>query len=358
MKRIYLFIDSLGSGGAQRQMVGLAALLHERGHEVMVGYYHPQQFYKPFLDGHGVQSQLIPDAVDAKRRIWRVRQSIKAFGPDTIVSYLDTPNIIACVLRATGMHCRLIASERNTSQTLSRHERIKFALMRWADAIVPNSISQEGFIREYFPRLAPKVTTITNFVDTETFSPMAHPKAADGVCRILVVGRITRQKNVMRFLEAVKMLNDEGHRFRVDWYGHRDNNADPAWFCFVKEEKLDNVFQFHDPAQDIVTRYRESDVFCLPSLYEGFPNVLCEAMCCGLPVACSSVCDNPMIVEDGKNGLLFDPLSVDDMTDKLRHIISLTDEERRAMGRRSREIAVKMFSADAFMEKYEALIEG
>lgn len=358
MKRIYLLIDSLGSGGAQRQLVELAALLKERGHEVMVGYYHPIHFYKSFLDAHGVPYKFIPDAVNVLRRIGRIRQSINAFQPDTVISYLDAPNIIACLLRATGMKFRLITSERNTTQEYSFRECIKFTLMFWADTVVPNSFSQKKFICEHFPRLAPKVTTITNFVDTDAFSPVSQTKARNPECklRLLVVGRVTKQKNVMRFLLTVKRLRDEGYSFFVDWYGYHDGDVESRATDFIRDERLDTVFQFHEPSQDIVARYREADIFVLPSIYEGFPNVLCEAMSCGLPVSCGNVCDNPMIVEDGENGLLFDPLSVDDMTDKLIRILTLSAYERHTMGQRNRERALYLFSAGKFVNAYESII--
>ena len=85
----------------------------------------------------------------------------------------------------------------------------------------------------------------------------------------------------------------------------------------IKHYNLNNEFTIHSACTDIEEKYRNSDVFCLPSIYEGFPNVLCEAMSCGLPVLCSNVCDNPMIVENNKNGLLFNPLDVDDIADKI-----------------------------------------
>ena len=63
-----------------------------------------------------------------------------------------------------------------------------------------------------------------------------------------------------------------------------------------------------------------------------------------------------MIVEDGKNGLLFDPLSVDDMVDKLIRILTLSAYERHTMGQRNRERALRLFSADKFVNAYETLI--
>ncbi len=358
MKKILLFIDSLGAGGAQRQMVGLAVMLKQRGYDVMLSYYHPLYFYKPFLDVNGVHNELIPGAQNKRKRLLCVRRSIKAFRPDTVISYLDTPNIIICLLRATGLKFRLIVSERNTSQNLSCFEKLKFFFMRRADVIVPNSYSQEAFIIDNFSRLACKVKVITNFVDTEVFSPSMEQKIAksDDKCRILVVGRVTRQKNVIRFLQAVKKLHDDGCHFRADWYGYKDEGFAAQCSDFVVNEHIEDIFQFHDPSQDIVAHYRESDIFCLPSLYEGFPNVLCEAMCCGLPVTCSRVCDNPSIIEDGKNGFLFNPLDVDDMVDKLKRLILLPANERQSMAARSRVLALEMFSEDVFIEKYESLL--
>ena len=57
--KILCVIDSLGSGGAQRQLVGLADLLHGHGYEVKVVWYHADSFYKEFLDARGVDYENI-----------------------------------------------------------------------------------------------------------------------------------------------------------------------------------------------------------------------------------------------------------------------------------------------------------
>lgn len=53
MSKILLFSASLGAGGAQRQLVGLASILHERGYQVKVCYYHSIDYFKDFLDSSG-----------------------------------------------------------------------------------------------------------------------------------------------------------------------------------------------------------------------------------------------------------------------------------------------------------------
>ena len=218
MKKVLVFIDDLTSGGAQRQNVGLAKLLHDKGYDVKLIYYHPLEFYKPYLEENGVPHECVEGACNGKKRIYMIGKAIMGYNPNVVISYLNVPNIISCFLKACGLKYKLIVSERNTTQVLTIQERIKFFLMKWADRIVPNSYSQEKFIKENYPSLTSKVTTITNFVDTDYFSPIETPESE--ICRIIVVGRVSEQKNTLRFLEAVKKLKDEGHRFHVDWYGY------------------------------------------------------------------------------------------------------------------------------------------
>ena len=98
--------------------------------------------------------------------------------------------------------------------------------------------------------------------------------------------------------------------------------------------------------------YRRSDIFCLPSLYEGFPNVLCEAMACGLPVACSDICDNPDIVEEGVNGYLFDPLNVQDMADAILKMAQLSQSQRKALAKNNIDKIQSLCSEQRFVKEY------
>ncbi len=119
---------------------------------------------------------------------------------------------------------------------------------------------------------------------------------------------------------------------------------------------MEGLICFHPATTEILDMYQNCDIFCLPSNYEGFPNVICEAMSCGKPIVCSRVCDNPNIVQDGQNGLLFDNTNVNDMADKLQSICSLSQDVLSRWGHHSREIAETMFSMDVFVEKYLELM--
>lgn len=354
-KKILLIIDLLGSGGAQRQFVGLAKLLQEKGYDINVIYYFPYHFYKQFLDDNGIQNKMLDFRGGILGRIYKTAAYIKTFKPDVVISYLNAPNIISCLLKLLGLKYKLIVSERNTTQSFTMTERIKFCLMKYADYIVPNSYSQEKFIQSHYQCLSSKIKTITNFVDTNVFIP-DYAKVRN---RVIIVARVSPQKNVLKFLEAIKLLKEKGLKFKIDWYGSH-SIAQNEYFseCMTKRDdyEISSYIDFHDAKLNIIEEYQSSDVFCLPSTYEGFPNVICEAMSCGLPILCSDVCDNPLIVEDGINGFLFNPYSPTDIAEKFEHYLSLNSDTKQLMKERSREMAIKKFSATSFINKYLSLI--
>ena len=114
----------------------------------------------------------------------------------------------------------------------------------------------------------------------------------------------------------------------------------------------------HDPNQKIEEEYRKADIFCLPSLFEGYPNVVAEAMSCELPILCSNVYENPYIVEEGINGFLFDPKKPEAIADAINKMANLTHEERLEMGKRNRQLCLKRNTEEAFLKSYVELIDS
>ena len=126
----------------------------------------------------------------------------------------------------------------------------------------------------------------------------------------------------------------------------------------IETRKMREYFRLHDPVEDVVSLYQQASAFCLPSFYEGTPNVICEAMACGRPILISRVCDNERFSIDGENGFLFDPHSADDIANTIIRFASLPPDGRRQMGIRSRERAETLFSRDRFITQFIDLIEG
>lgn len=356
--KIVCFIDSLVSGGAQKQMTGLAILLRQENMDVELIYYNKNSFFQSDLDRNSVTHRLIAGK-GSLQRIFNLYKYIKSKNPEVVISYLDTPNIIALFLKLIGLDYKLIVSERNTTVgTLSWKEKLKYVLFRYADVIVPNSYSQYSFISKNFPHLKEKLVVITNFVDTVAFFPDNSVKSHNKL-KLISVGRINEQKNVLLFIDAIMLSIQKGLKVEVDWYG-RYESLDYFNSCLqrISEHNLSEIFKFFEPTTDIAKKYAQADVFCLPSIFEGTPNVVCEAMACGLPIICSDVCDNSQIIEDGVNGYLFDPLDSNSIAIGIEKVVARMSVDRVQMGLESRRIAEEKFSQALFIKRYKGIINN
>lgn len=357
MKRILLITESLGSGGAERQICGLAAMLTSAGYPCRLVTYVENQFYEPYLRKNGVDYELVPKLRNKYTRVFRIVKYVREYKPDVIISYLPSVNMTMCLAKLF-FRGKLIVSERNNDDNVDFRSRMLFNLYRMADAIVPNSQVRGEFICRKFPLLSDKVRPIINFVDVERFCPPGVIRRSD-VIRIVTVARYTPQKNVLKFLEVVSKVKELRLKVHFDWYG--DKKCNPSYFSSVetayKRLCIDEYLTLHESYDRIEEIYRSSDVFCLPSLYEGYPNVVVEAMASGLPVICSNCYENPYIVEDGVNGFLFNPENVEEMVSAVRKVLELSPEERNEMGLRNRNRCLERNTKEIFLKSYIGLID-
>lgn len=116
------------------------------------------------------------------------------------------------------------------------------------------------------------------------------------------------------------------------------------------------------PRGDLIPYYLACDVVLVPSLYDGMPNVLLEAMVCGLPVVASRAGGIPDVVSDGGNGFLFHVGDSVAATDTLSRALSLSEEGRRRVGEAARETVTTRFTgvgeADILESALLELMEG
>lgn len=358
MKKVLLITEGLGSGGAERQICGLAALLTKYGYTCRLITYVENQFYEPYLHQNAVDYEFVPELWNKKKRVFRAAKYVQLYKADVVISYLPSVNLTMCLAKLFST-AKLIVSERNNNTCITRNDRIQFNLYRLADAIVPNSNCQGEFIRHNFPFLAKKVHPIINFVDVNRFSPSAF-NVNNETLRIVTVARYTQQKNVLTYLKAVRIIKESGLKVHFDWYGDKRHNVE--YYAEIENEfnkqELSDYLTLHEPKANIEDEYRKADIFCLPSLFEGYPNVIAEAMACGLPVICSNVYENPYIVEEGINGFLFNPEDPDDIARTIKQVVALSQEERQKMGRRNRELCLKRNTEERFLSSYVELIES
>lgn len=355
-KKILCFIESLEAGGAQRQLLFLVSLLKKKGYRPAIVTYYPNDFYAEALASMGVEHIMLEVSGSKMKRFAAFRRVIKDEAPHCVVSFSESASMVLCAIRMFRRF-RLIVSERNTTTQMSNMDRLRFQLYRWADCVVCNSHSQTQFMERATPFLNAKTSTIINYLDTDQFCPRQREGKSTAQKRLIVLARIAPQKNVLRFIEALKMVRDDGYAVTVDWYGHPWEDYSAQCQALIDKYRLGDLLRIHAPQSHAERLYVEYDGCCLPSIYEGFPNVLGEAMSCGLPVLCGDVCDNRFLVGDNGN-FVFNPYDISDMKDKVEEFCRLDEEALLAIGARNRERAVGIFSSDEFVNKYIKLIES
>lgn len=358
-KKILCIIDTFKiGGGAQTQLAGLAVMLKKHGYDVTAVSYHnvaPEQSFEPYLTQNGIDYICLKDANNMYQKFRGVKQTIDSIKPDTVIAYLDGPTAICSILKMLGGRFRLIVSERNVTQQLNIKEFVKFQLYRFADRVVPNAFSQESFIKNRFSFLANKVQTISNFVDTNRFqSSSVENVKPQKTLSMLVVARVNPQKNVLRFIDTIDILRRKGLDFHISWFGQKSEDYYQQCISKIDSLGVGSYITFHAATKDINKIYSDSryDVFCLPSLFEGCPNTVAEAMSSGLPILCSNVCDNAIYVENEINGFCFNPHDSINIAETIINFANLDNDRRLQMREQSRQRAVALFSEDSFLKKY------
>jgi len=215
-----------------------------------------------------------------------------------------------------------------------------------ANAIIVSSKGDKKYIEEKYYTSPEKIKYIPNYIDTELFKPLNIQKEN----RICFVGRLTEQKNAFNLIKAVSNLN-----IKLVIFGSGSLEKDLK--DFSRQLKADVEFRKNIPNKDLPEELNKSRLFILPSLYEGCPKVLLEAMACGLPVIGTDVCGINEIIKHKENGYL---CQTDAVSIRKAIVEVLNDKKMREKIKfNARETILQNFSLEKNLEKeiniYESL---
>lgn len=357
--RILCVIDSLCAGGAQRQMVELAMGFKEKGHHVFFLTYHPILFFQQNLDQAGIITTCIHED-NYLIRLFKMRRFIRKGNYDAVLSFLESPNIICEISGFPFRKWKLVVGERSASPLIlqSFKHRMMRLLHVFANTVVANSQTNIKLVQKANPFLRNrKLKVIYNTLDFERNKPLnTYQPRKDGITNIVIAGRIAYPKNLIGLVEALQLLDIENRKLiKIHWYGERElqsskaDRIDEAMDKIIKY-KLDEVIQFYPTNPTIEEKIRNADAVGLFSIYEGFPNSVCEAMACAKPVICTAVSDLPQWLD--VPSLLCDPDKPDSIKDALVKLIHLSNEELLQIGNRNYNTAVTYFNRERIVSEY------
>lgn len=361
--RITCVIHSLAGGGAERVMAALASALAERLHQVtLITLDDGRQ------DRHAVSPLVrrVPldlmrpsrnrwSAVAANaRRIARLRQAVVHSQPEAVLSFCDRTNVLT-LLALVGLPVPVIVSERSNPQAQQipwPWSALRPRMYRRAAAVVVLTSAAAEMVAPWTPR--PPVV-IPSAIDLPSsgvaVSSAAQPPRAGR--HIVGIGRLETEKGFERLLQAFAAIADVHPDWTLAIHGEGSCRAE-------LEQQRDRLglggrVDFPGWTRPIWPVLTASDLFVLPSRYEGFPSALLEAMSAGLPCIAFDCPHGPAeVIRDGVDGLL---VPADD-TAALAAALDrcLRDPQlRSSLGSRAVEVAQR-FSWPAMVDAYERLL--
>ena len=363
--KILLVIDHFGSGGAQRQIVELACGLKRRGHSVEMFVFFPRyDFFRPRLDAQQITVHECDKGYGFSLGVVRKMAAlVDGHDIDVVVSYLSSPNIYAELTKVVAPRAKLVVSER-TSHYDDRSPLSAFArraMHVFANHVIANSEAQcEWLSRKWW--LKGKVSCIYNGLDLGSFATDRMVPESRERLRLVVVGRVSAEKNALNLIRGLALFHREaGYVPQVSWVGGREGGRDGWLYCQQVDELLDSLpevqrhWHWLDVTTDVRGLLQRHDALIHPSLYEGLPNVVCEALAEGMPVLVSDVCDHPRLVADGERGFLFDPKEPASIARAIAKLADLGADDWRRLSRNARQYAEDNLDVERMITEYEDL---
>lgn len=371
--KVLLVIYSLPSGGAERVMSVMANYWTERNWDVTLLTIENKagDFYELNPAIQRINLDLGEDAhsfLDGLKNnyhhIKAIRKVYKQQQPECIISFMDTTNILA-ILAATGINIPVIVSERINPNSIS-NGAVWDKLRSWAYPHTSSLVVQTEDIADWGRAFVnqKKIDIIPNPVwinDHDLESDEADKNVldvptsiGDDTFLIFAMGRLDHQKGFDTLIKAFKGSNLAEQNAHLIILGEGELRPELEQLV-LKQELNQNV---HLPGRVAKPHpiIKNADIFVLSSRYEGFPNVLVEAMAIGCAVISTDCPSGPsVIIEDNVNGLLVPVDDVDRLADKMKDLFE--DPAKRELLSQNAIKVRETYSIESVMGQWESVIE-
>ena len=306
-----------------------------------------------FLKLRGLLSDLKPDIVQT----WMYHADFlgglaaKSVGVDNIVWNIRSTNIHKggssitlmirkmCALMSYYIPIKIVCAA-----TASRIEHEKVGYAKNKMIVIPNGFCKKELDRQYFCKIKFR----------------SHLGITENQLIVLSVGRFNKVKDHKTFIRAADQVVKLIPNTKFLMVGRGVTRENKQLMKMIQETKRPNTFVLIGERDDITECMYASDVFCMHSKTEGFPNVLGEAMLCGLPCVSTNVGDAKHLLNN--SAWIVPPSNATEQAEKLVQLLSLPAPERLLLGkvgskRISTQFSMNTMSSD-YLNLYEAIYKG
>ena len=294
--------------------------------------------------------------------ILKYRKLLKSLKPDLSITYTIKPNIYASIA-AQSLGIKFLPVTTGLGYTflskgiVSWIARLlyKFAFRKAEQVWFLNKDDMAAFKAAHLIAEEKMIQLYGEGVDTTFFS--AKPIPVNDMI-FLLVGRMLKDKGVVEFVEAARILKKKYPSVRFQLLGAvwLDNPA------AIKEDEIlswtkEGIVEYLGKTSDVRPYVEKAMCVVLPSYREGVPCTLMEAASTARPLVATDVPGCHEVVVDGFNGFLCDVKNAEDLAIKMERVILMSPEERELMGKNGRQLMIDKFDVKHVISQYETSIK-
>jgi len=374
-RRLTLVSPSLQYGGAERVLARMADDWAADGKDVTLitlsaeatdTYRLNDRVCRIALDATGPSTGPFRAIVNNLWRLSRLRNAIRQSRPDVVISFIDRMNVMT-LLATVGLGRNVVISERTDP---SRHDigRVWSWLRRRVYPRCRGLVVQSESVREQMKPIVSSrpVYVIPNHVTAppDNAEPNQQPtpnnRADEQMPQkqipkrtVVGMGRLSTEKGFDRLIDAFSRIAAEQSDWQLQILGEGPCRAELAEL--IEQRELSDQVTLTGWIEHPETILRQSDLFVLPSRYEGFPNALLEALACGVPAVVFDVCPVE-IVRDQIDGLCVPAGDVAALAAAMSRLMS-NETQRAQMAQNAPEV-IERFSHEQFSAAWNAVLRG
>jgi len=360
--KFFFLAGSFNQGGAEYQLLALANLMQEKGHEVHILAITDYDFFKQFLVKRNLSFECLSNDFNSFKRVWIVSRRIRQFNPDVIISFMKIPALVSIIAKEISfVRSKLLLCER-TALIKPFRDFFHFSFWHLADIVATNSVSKLRYLKEKFPYLSKRVYLVSNVYDkqiTNLSFDSIQKHSTTSHFNFVYIGRISPEKNLHVLIDAIKLIVNQNIDCTLSIYGDNRNEKYFKRLLYLVETlnlKDRVLFKGPLPHDELRKVYLSTDLLCLLSEYEGFSNVIAEGLIHGCIVLASNIPENASVVVDGENGFLVDTKQYDSIIEGLKRFFMLSPSQILEMRKKNFYKAQNLFDSDLVYERYINLI--
>lgn len=366
MAKILLSITAMRFGGAERVISTIANELTEQGHDVtLLSFQNTDSLYDLNEKVEYIKSNLVINRSSKIRYFLSLlrggvggyifyKEKMNEIKPTVVLSFLENATFIASIYKIFNRSHKLVISERNdiTSNSFIMKKMKKF-FYKNVDGIVCQSKIVASFYNKKLKIPSDKIKVIGNPLNPDSYFK-GDVSQIEREKKILAVGRLCDQKNFQLAIDSFKIVHQRFPDYRLKIIGEGDLRNSLEYQ--INNLGLDHAIEMNGEESFPFIKNVNPSLFIVTSKYEGFPNVLIEAMATGLPIITTNFSPGVAkeIVKSKTNGIIVNSFDPKDFADAM--IMELLDEELRRQQSLNNLYVRIVFSQKEIMKNWESFL--